>query len=152
MSDMYIPKRPRSAATAMLVGLVAASLAACAGETPMPDEAEPMGPVPVMLEETPSDPEAIRPFTIEVPDEVLDDLQARLSRARLPDQIPGTAWDYGTERSYLEGLLEYWQHEFDWRAQEATLNQFDNFKRSSTGSTCTSSISGPRMKTRRRCC
>ena len=128
MSDMHIPKRPRSAATAMLVGLVAASLAACGGETPMPDEAEPMAPVPVMLEETPSDPEAIRPFAIHVPDDVLEDLQARLSRARLPDQIPGTAWDYGTERSYLEELLEYWQNDFDWRAQESILNEFDNFK------------------------
>ena len=37
------------------------------------------------------DAEAIRPFTIEISDEVLTDLNDRLARTRLPDQIPGTA-------------------------------------------------------------
>ena len=36
----------------------------------------------------PSDPEAIRPFAIDVPEEVLTDLRLRLSQRRLPDQIP----------------------------------------------------------------
>ena len=75
-----------------------------------------------------SDPEAIRPFTISVSDEILADLQDRLARTRLPDQIPATDWDYGTNLSYLNELLEYWQDGFDWRAQERQLNQFDQFK------------------------
>ena len=102
------------------------ALAACAGDAPM--EAEPATPVPIMLMEAPSDPEAIRPFTIDVPEEVLVDLQNRLARARLPDQIPGAGWDYGTDRAYLEELLAYWQDGFDWRAQEQVLNRFDHFK------------------------
>lgn len=69
----------------------------------------------------------IRPFEIHIPDEQLRDLQQRLARTRLPDRIPGTGWDYGTDRGYLEELLAYWQEEFDWRAQERRLNRFDQF-------------------------
>lgn len=74
------------------------------------------------------DAEAVRPFTIDVPDEVLADLRERLARTRLPDDLPGTAWDYGTDREYLEELLAYWRDEFDWRSQEWLLNGFDHFK------------------------
>jgi len=74
-----------------------------------------------------SDPESVRPITIAVPEPVLADLQARLVQTRLPDQIPGTGWDYGTERSYLEELLAYWRNDFDWRAQERRMNELDNF-------------------------
>ena len=81
----------------------------------------------------PSDPEAIRPFAIDIPEDVLTDLRLRLSQRRLPDQIPGTGWEYGTERGYLEALLSYWEHDFDWRAQETMLNQFDQFKSSIDG-------------------
>jgi pimeloyl-ACP methyl ester carboxylesterase len=79
-------------------------------------------------EETPVDPTAIRPFTIAVPEAVLDDLRARLVRTRLPDQLDGVGWDYGTELNYLTELIEYWRDEFDWREQERRLNQFDQFK------------------------
>ena len=74
------------------------------------------------------DPDAIRPFTIDVPDEVLADLADRLARARVPDQIPGTGWTYGTDGTYLTELLEYWRSDFDWRAQEQALNELDHFK------------------------
>ena len=72
--------------------------------------------------------EEIRSFDISVPDEVLTDLNDRLVRTRLPDQIPGTGWDYGTNREYLKELIEYWKDEFDWRDQEEKLNGFDHFK------------------------
>lgn len=71
---------------------------------------------------------AITPFTIDIPDEALTDLQQRLQRTRLPDQLDGISWEYGTDRDYLQELLDYWQNDFDWRAQEARLNQFDHFK------------------------
>lgn len=69
----------------------------------------------------------VTPFTIAVPDAEIADLKRRLANTRLPDQLPGTSWEYGTDRAYLEELLDYWQNEFDWRAQEATLNSFDQF-------------------------
>ncbi|MGQ4810144.1 hypothetical protein NKDENANG_03592 [Candidatus Entotheonellaceae bacterium PAL068K] len=41
-------------------------------------------------------PAVPEPFTIAVPDDVLDDLQQRLARVRWPDEIPGSAWQYGS--------------------------------------------------------
>jgi pimeloyl-ACP methyl ester carboxylesterase len=70
----------------------------------------------------------IRPFRIEIPDAVLDDLRERLARTRYPDQLEGAEWSYGTELSYLKELIEYWRDKFDWRAQEARLNRFEHFK------------------------
>jgi microsomal epoxide hydrolase len=70
---------------------------------------------------------AIEPFRVDVPDDVLDDLRARLARTRLPNQVDGAGWSQGTELAYLEELLAYWRDEFDWRAQEARLNAFDQY-------------------------
>ncbi|MEX2469648.1 MAG: epoxide hydrolase family protein [Pseudohongiellaceae bacterium] len=71
---------------------------------------------------------AARPFRIDIPDADLADLQRRLENTRWPDQLAGTSWEYGTDRAYLQELVAYWQDGFDWRAQEARLNQFDHFK------------------------
>jgi len=70
---------------------------------------------------------AIEPMRIEVPGAILEDLRERLARTRWPDQIPDTAWSYGTDLAYLRELCAYWLHDFDWRAQEARLNELDHF-------------------------
>ena len=70
----------------------------------------------------------IERFTIDVPQATLDDLAARLADTRWPDEIPGMGWDYGTNPAYLRELAEYWRTEYDWRAQERALNQFDHFR------------------------
>ena len=75
-----------------------------------------------------SDGNEVRPFTIDVADDVLADLRQRLADTRWPDEIPNTQWDYGTNLAYLEELVEYWRTGFDWRAQEAKLNNFSHFK------------------------
>jgi pimeloyl-ACP methyl ester carboxylesterase len=67
-------------------------------------------------------------FTISVSDAALTDLHARLSRARWPDQLDGIGWDQGTDRASLESLVNYWRVGFDWRAQEAELNEFEQFR------------------------
>ena len=71
---------------------------------------------------------AAEPFTINIPDSVLDDLKARLERTRWPDELPGTEWDYGTNMTYLKELVEYWKTSFDWRAQERLINSFSHFQ------------------------
>ena len=59
---------------------------------------------------------------------MLDDLRARLDRVRWPDEPPdGRPWQYGTDLTYLRGLVDYWRSGFDWRAQEARLNVFPQF-------------------------
>ncbi len=69
----------------------------------------------------------IESYTINISDADLDDLQRRLANTRWPDQLQNTSWEYGTDIQYLRELVSYWQHEFDWRAQETRLNQFDHF-------------------------
>jgi pimeloyl-ACP methyl ester carboxylesterase len=70
---------------------------------------------------------AIEQFPIRVDDSTLRDLQERLERSRLPDQISDTGWEYGMPIDYLRQLVEYWRDDYDWPAQEAHLNGFDHF-------------------------
>src|SRR5262245_16159731 len=76
--------------------------------------------------ETPSST-AIRPFRVEIPQAQLDDLRDRLGRVRWPDELPGVGWPRGVPLAYLKELAEHWRTRFDWRAQEAKLNQFPQF-------------------------
>jgi len=70
----------------------------------------------------------VQAFTITIAQSTLDDLCERLARTRWPDEAEGAAWEYGTNLDYLKTLVDYWQHEFDWRAQEAKLNQLAQFR------------------------
>ena len=70
----------------------------------------------------------VRPFTIHVPDDVLNDLRRRLGHTRFPDAIPGSGWDYGSNLEYLKELVHSWRTDFDWRAQEAQLNRWHHYK------------------------
>ena len=110
--------------------LLAVTLAAACGGAPAPadDAAAPAAVPRLPVDPPPADPTAVRPFEIDVPDAVLDDLRDRLHRARLPDELDDADWDYGTPLGYLTELVTYWRDEYDWRAQEAALNAFDHFK------------------------
>jgi pimeloyl-ACP methyl ester carboxylesterase len=68
------------------------------------------------------------PFQLRVPDEALQDLKARLARTRFPDEPPLAPWSTGTSVAYMRELVAYWRERFDWRAQEARLNAFRQFK------------------------
>lgn len=70
----------------------------------------------------------IQPFTIRMPQEALDDLQLRLGLTRFPDEVVGTDWRFGTDLEYLRELVAYWKTDFDWRAQERSLNEFPHFR------------------------
>ena len=71
---------------------------------------------------------AIAPFEVQVDDSVLEDLRRRLTATRFPDQIEGTGWEYGIPIDYLRELVDYWRDTYDWRAQEARLNELDHFR------------------------
>jgi pimeloyl-ACP methyl ester carboxylesterase len=84
---------------------------------------------PASIRESPAEEQAMpQPFTLRVPDSDLADLRERLARTRFPDAAPGEPWGYGTDVDYLRSLVEYWRGPFDWRAQEARLNAFPQFK------------------------
>jgi hypothetical protein len=65
---------------------------------------------------------------MQIPEPAIADLRERLARTRFPDQAPGPAWAYGTGLAYLRRLVEYWQTDFKWRAQEARLNAFAQYR------------------------
>jgi pimeloyl-ACP methyl ester carboxylesterase len=70
---------------------------------------------------------AFTPFKVHVEDSVLTDLRERLAKTRWPDQIPDSGWQHGPDTADLKTLCEHWRTDFDWRAQEARLNQWPQF-------------------------
>lgn len=69
----------------------------------------------------------VRPFEVSIPQEALDDLQARLENTRFAAETPGDDWAQGTPTSYLRDMVGHWRTSFDWRAQEARMNEFPHF-------------------------
>src|SRR5258705_3280536 len=71
---------------------------------------------------------AVQTFVLKIPEAAIADLKTRLSLTRFPDAAPGEPWAYGSSVEYIRDLVSYWKDVFDWRAQEATLNEFPQFK------------------------
>jgi pimeloyl-ACP methyl ester carboxylesterase len=71
---------------------------------------------------------SVESFTINVAQSNLDDLRKRLSHTRWTDEVEGAGWDYGTNLQYMKEFTDYWQHQYNWRKQEAELNTFAHFK------------------------
>ena len=59
---------------------------------------------------------APRPFRIDVPDAVLDDLRERLARTRWPERDPRRGLGLRRRLDYLRELCDYWRDGYDWRA------------------------------------
>ena len=73
--------------------------------------------------------EAVEPFRIAIPQTALDDLQDRLRRTRWPQEIGDNSdWQAGTNLAYMRELVDYWLNAYDWRAQEAAMNTFPQFR------------------------
>jgi pimeloyl-ACP methyl ester carboxylesterase len=69
----------------------------------------------------------LKPFRIDVPTDVLDDLQARLAQTRWPEAECVDDWSQGIPLAYTRELAAYWADGYDWRSREAALNRFDQF-------------------------
>jgi pimeloyl-ACP methyl ester carboxylesterase len=70
----------------------------------------------------------IEPFQVVIPQEILDDLQARLEHTHWPDEVQEAGWRYGANLAYMRELAEYWRTKFDWRTQERRINSFANYR------------------------
>ncbi|WP_088283373.1 epoxide hydrolase family protein [Kineosporia sp. A_224] len=68
----------------------------------------------------------VEPFSVDVPDPVLQDLLDRVRRTRWPDPAPGEPWEQGVDLEYLRGLFEHWAGGFDWRSEERRLNRYEH--------------------------
>ena len=63
--------------------------------------------------------EDIRPFTIDVPEEQLDDLRRRITATKWPDRE--TDPSQGVRLETIQALADYWATDYDWRAFERAL-------------------------------
>jgi hypothetical protein len=71
---------------------------------------------------------SIHPFKISVPDSQLSFLHKKLSVSSFPEEVDfSDTWAYGTSLSVVKRLANYWETGFDWRAQEAKLNELPQF-------------------------
>jgi pimeloyl-ACP methyl ester carboxylesterase len=68
------------------------------------------------------------PYRIEILDAALDDLRDRLQRTRWPEPETVDDWSQGVPLSYVQDVCQYWADKYDWRATEARLNGFPQYR------------------------
>lgn len=69
----------------------------------------------------------ITPFTIRVPDSDLADLRGRLAKARWALEPAGGGEQYGVSRVWMQQVVKYWAHAYDWRHWEKRLNRYPQY-------------------------
>jgi pimeloyl-ACP methyl ester carboxylesterase len=67
-------------------------------------------------------------FAIQISDAALADLALRLEATRWPDALASAGWEFGSDLAYMRSLSEYWRHGYDWRREEAALNQLPQYR------------------------
>ena len=70
---------------------------------------------------------SIKPFKIDVPQAKIDDLHARLKNTIMPSEIKGAGWSYGATHEYVQGMVDHLLGDYDWRKNEAKINQYPQF-------------------------
>jgi pimeloyl-ACP methyl ester carboxylesterase len=70
----------------------------------------------------------MRSFRVDIPDEALVELRARIRAARWPDREVVADRSQGVQLATMTELARYWASEHDWRRCEAQLNALPQFK------------------------
>jgi pimeloyl-ACP methyl ester carboxylesterase len=69
----------------------------------------------------------IRPFTVEVPEEQLDDLRRRIAATRWPEKETVTDATQGVQLQTMQALAAYWGTDYNFRRFEARLNALPQY-------------------------
>ncbi|KAI1268469.1 microsomal epoxide hydrolase [Xylariaceae sp. FL1019] len=69
----------------------------------------------------------INPYTIDVSESQIQDLQTRLSLAKFPDELDGAEWEMGAPLGDVQRLTRYWKDTFDWKKAEESINELPHF-------------------------
>jgi len=69
----------------------------------------------------------MRPFKIQISDADINYLKQRLANARWTSPTTQSGWEKGVPVDYLKTVADYWLNKFDWKKQEASLNQYPHF-------------------------
>jgi len=70
---------------------------------------------------------SIRPFTVNIPQEELDELRRRIAATRWSDRETVDDQSQGIQLAKLKPLIEYWGTGYDWRKAETRLNALPQF-------------------------
>ena len=71
---------------------------------------------------------AAEPFTINVRQQVLERIRARVKDYRwFPAPAGGDPWAFGMSAEVMKDIQAYWLTRYDWRAAEAELNRWPHF-------------------------
>ncbi len=71
--------------------------------------------------------EAIRPFSVHIPQEKLVDLKRRVLATQWPDKETVADQSQGVQLATMHALANYWTTKYDWRKCEAKLNSYPQF-------------------------
>ncbi|KAG4430221.1 hypothetical protein IFR05_014292 [Cadophora sp. M221] len=69
----------------------------------------------------------ITPFTIDIEESKLHRLRQKLDLTDFPPELDQAGSTYGAPLSDVTRLVKHWKHGFDWRTQEAKLNELPQF-------------------------
>ncbi|HMI98665.1 MAG TPA: epoxide hydrolase [Gaiellaceae bacterium] len=69
----------------------------------------------------------VRPFSIEVPEEELDDLRRRIAATRWPSKELVEDRSQGVQLATMQALASYWTKEYDWGKAQEKLNALPQF-------------------------
>jgi pimeloyl-ACP methyl ester carboxylesterase len=73
------------------------------------------------------DDETIRPFTVNVAQDAIDDLRKRLTMTRWPEKETVADGTQGVQLATMQELVRYWATEYDFRRFEARLDAVPQF-------------------------
>ncbi|KAG1793534.1 Alpha/Beta hydrolase protein [Suillus plorans] len=62
-------------------------------------------------------------FQIDIPDEKLTILRAKLELASFPNELEDAGWKYGAPLADIKRLTERWKNGYDWRKYEKEINE-----------------------------
>jgi len=68
------------------------------------------------------------PFTVDIPERALIDLDERLRLWRPTTAIADSGtWASGTDPEFLDSLVDYWRHGYDWQRCQEAINRWPNY-------------------------
>ena len=70
----------------------------------------------------------IKEFTVNIDDSELININSKIKQYPWSSIEDMEGWSYGTNKTYLKELCDYWVKEFDWKKHEKKINSFKNYK------------------------
>jgi pimeloyl-ACP methyl ester carboxylesterase len=77
--------------------------------------------------EAPAENGAVRPFTVDIPEEQIAELRRRIAATQWPERETVSDSSQGVPLGTMQELARYWAAEYDWRKCEAKLSELPHF-------------------------